>query len=472
MHCRCLDCQNRPGNPEREKKIGKHKQKKKVAVAQAAVWAHQSSRMSGSMAMMSEGGRAYFQQTQSPPEQDVEATKAAAAAVVAGGVDLFLPKSAYTVPMTLKNGIPYAGLSFGTTSTPSSSQQDATPVRRNTSRPPRVAQRGHWKWETDLQRLWRWETERARLTLDWVKKELNPMAKELNTGFAHADPIINYRAQASMEGLERDMIDIRAAIQKAEVAAIDDLNCTKEAPIRTSSTTGNPTGDDTYRAAQLLDKERLDDGSDVTGQFEDAEEITEKKASIGEACQFEDALVEEPLAETAISEVLVNESAPKDGPQTTSHDAQGAKITDISDHRDLVDPASTTQGDRIPMGVPLQKPEAEGDDTPPREQATSQEATQNPSKITEGATMLDGEMPTPVSFPSNELDDSVLLCDEKVDESNDNVSSEEAIRQLTILATQDAALLSQLAIIVRRKTLELTKERIRLVENARNGSVV
>jgi hypothetical protein len=81
------------------------------------------------------------------------------------------------------------------------------------------------------------------------------------------------------------------------------------------------------------------------------------------------------------------------------------------------------------------------------------------------ANMSNGAMDASVPL----LRDSPLLCEEELDKSKERALSKDAVRQLTILASQEAALLGQLALIIRRKTLDMTRERIRLVKNAKNN---
>lgn len=142
LHCRCTDCQNTKGNPERERLVAKRRSQAEAAAAAAAL-AHQHSRlahsMSSRMVMMGEAGRAYYGtgtnpavmgdlmydagqgagglggQAQTPTAGDnATAAAAVAAGAAAGGVDVFLPPSSYAVPLSLGNGVRFAGLCFGT----------------------------------------------------------------------------------------------------------------------------------------------------------------------------------------------------------------------------------------------------------------------------------------------------------------------------------------------------------------------
>jgi hypothetical protein len=67
----------------------------------------------------------------------------------------------------------------------------------------------------------------------------------------------------------------------------------------------------------------------------------------------------------------------------------------------------------------------------------------------------------------SEEEESLLFCAEDVvPTKHEKPLSESAARQLTILCAQDTALLRELAAMIRRKTMEFTAERIRLVSAA------
>lgn len=72
------------------------------------------------------------------------------------------------------------------------------------------------------------------------------------------------------------------------------------------------------------------------------------------------------------------------------------------------------------------------------------------------------------SSGGEELDTSTLLCEEEITTAEDRKAlSGDAVRELTILATQEAALIRELAGVIRRKTAEMAEKRLRLVEDAK-----
>lgn len=66
-----------------------------------------------------------------------------------------------------------------------------------------------------------------------------------------------------------------------------------------------------------------------------------------------------------------------------------------------------------------------------------------------------------------ELDAASLLCEEEMDNLEDRELTDDAVRELTVLAAQETALIRQVSQIIRRKTLTLTDQRLRLVQDAR-----
>lgn len=60
-----------------------------------------------------------------------------------------------------------------------------------------------------------------------------------------------------------------------------------------------------------------------------------------------------------------------------------------------------------------------------------------------------------------------LMCEEEIDSTEDRHLTDDAIRELTVLAAQETALLHRLALVIRRRTLGLTDKRLRLVEEAK-----
>ena len=66
-------------------------------------------------------------------------------------------------------------------------------------------------------------------------------------------------------------------------------------------------------------------------------------------------------------------------------------------------------------------------------------------------------------------DTSLLLCHETLGGVEERELTEDAVRELTVLVAQEASVFRQLAGIMRRKTLEMTKQRVRLVEEARRN---
>lgn len=98
-------------------------------------------------------------------------------------------------------------------------------------------------------------------------------------------------------------------------------------------------------------------------------------------------------------------------------------------------------------------------------QAMDVDPTASDELVDESALICDEEIE---SVASVELDASSLLCEEEIDNSENRNLTGDAVRELTILAAQEAAVIRQLAGIIRRKTLEMTKQRLRLVEDARN----
>jgi hypothetical protein len=376
------------------------------------------------MAMMGEAGRAYFHHAPGD-EKDVEASTAAAAVAagaVAGGVDLFLPPSSYTIPMTLKSGMPFTALSFAT----SDSKQQAMLPRKYM---PIYNLHPHLKWETDVQRLWRIETDRVNDT--FIKVQAFVDSQTPIGGAKNSDPLICSRARATVDSLQQDMNAIVTAVQKAEENAI----CCMDTKV--ASRIMPPTENPTDEALQE------DVGSSRTSDAYPKQDLPTEAPSKGAIPVDSSYDGEEKIDAIAVP----TDPLPVGKTVSTGDEEQTGPLTE-----DTIPAYSSDRDMTIDVSTTPRAEEAPTPDSPTEPPAVS---NANPS---DGA--MDASAPM--------LDDSPLLCEEKIDNSKERALSDDAVRQLTILASQEAALLGQLSQIIRRKTLDMTRERIRLVKNAKS----
>ena len=384
------------------------------------------------MAMMGEAGRAYYHEQQGSvvQEKDVEATTAAAAVAAgaaADGVDLFLPPSSYTVPMALQGGTPYAALAFGKAGPKQEGEKVAT-KRARRKQAGFVAAR-YVKWETELQRLWRIETERAQRTLYTAKMEL----LKSNGGtppphyVAESDPVIKSRAQAAMESVQDDLQQILAQVQKAETSAIRYMD---------------------------VEEEKIDNRIPYLG--------------LKHSIENEEAIDESPENPTSNNDILpvMDVSAHAEAPDDENKDQPegGEALANQKDEQETGPLAEvSTSPQMLASDHPGPSRERGSDDSPT---STSNDQAMDEADASGTAEKTATSYPQASSratSPSEVLDDSLLACNEELEHLDGHTLSEDALRQLTIVAAQDTALLRELARIIRRKTLDLTKERIRLV---------
>lgn len=373
---------------------------------------------------MGEAGRAYFHHA--PGEgKDVEASTAAAAVAagaVAGGVDLFLPPSSYTVPMTLASGVPFTSLAFAT-SNDNNTKHQATPPRNKKS----IRRQSHLKWETDLQRLWRVESGRVNEIFDKVQAFIETQTPI--SGAKNGDPVIHSRARATADSLQRDIKAIVTAVEKAEMKAIRSMEAMEISQIKPSP---KSITDESFQENVTDHVPAEDLGHDLPTETStkgaipaDSSNGSEEAIAVIAAPSDDLSLIKTALA--ADDELTV--------PLTKDAIPSGSSDYDVT-----TDASATPRADEAP--------------TPAPSTASLAVSNANPS---------DGMM----DASAHALDDSPLLCDETMNNSEERALSKDAVRQLTILAAQEAALLSQLAQIIRRKTLDMTRERIRLVKNAK-----
>ena len=367
--------------------------------------------------MMGEAGRAYFHHAPGE-EKDVEESTAAAAVAagaVAGGVDLFLPPSSYTVPMTLASGMPFKSLAFAT-SDDSTKQQATHPRNKKTSR-----RDPHLKWETDLQRLWRVEKGRVNETFDMVQAFFD--TETPISGAKNVDPAIQSRARATVDSLQRDIKAIVTAVQKAEAKAVQCM----EIKLSPKNLT-----DESLQENVTKHVPDDDPGHDLpTG-------ASTKKAIPGDSSDDNDEKIASPSDNKRLGKT----------PLTAADEFTDPLMKDVippdsSDRNITVDVSAKPRSDRAPTLAP---------------------STESPA--VSHASPSDGVVDASAPM-QNSRDDSPLLCNEAMNNSEERMLSEDAVRELTILAAQEAALLSQLAQIIRQKTLDMTRERIRLVNNAK-----
>jgi len=119
--CKCQNCQNFPGNEQREK-LMKNRQRQAENAAQTAASQYSHRRISGLRAMgkgragevgdVGDFGEAAV--AGGMVEGDGAAAAALAAGAAAAGVDVFLPPSSYAVPMKIGPNLEVPGISFGT----------------------------------------------------------------------------------------------------------------------------------------------------------------------------------------------------------------------------------------------------------------------------------------------------------------------------------------------------------------------
>jgi len=287
------------------------------------------------------------------------------AGTLAGSVNLFLPPSSHTVPMTLENGRQFPVVAFSTAGptqgfSPRISQRNAAAKLKNARKsPPKISPRnGKYKYETDLEKLWRVETDRVELTFEKVQSDLQNIvslqdrAKDKPFSMKKKDPMIAYRARMTMENVMDDMKDIVMAVNIAETKAKKQF-------------------DERAQAHQKSGDDQVNSSTSTTN--------SEEVSSVDE----EERAADEPDSPSATAESL----------------------------------------------------------------SVSEEYADNVADA--------------------ELDAAALLCEEEIDNSEGHELTGDAVRELTVLAAQEATLLRQLAKIIRRKTLGMTEQRLRLVEDAR-----
>jgi hypothetical protein len=123
VSCRCQDCQNKPGNPRREQLINKSRRREEEKESLSlATLKYDTSRggIGGSSTIMNGNGGLHSSSNDTDEKKKkVGGVPPNIAAIVstgvaAAGVDLFLPASSYAYPMQMENGKIVSEISFGT----------------------------------------------------------------------------------------------------------------------------------------------------------------------------------------------------------------------------------------------------------------------------------------------------------------------------------------------------------------------
>lgn len=336
-------------------------------------------------------------------------------------MDLFLPPSSYTIPMTLKSGMSFTALSFAT-----SDLKQATPPREYK---PDYNLQPHLKWETDVQRLWRVETDRVNEAFIQVQAFVNSQ-KPIDGG-KNTDPLICSRARATVDSFKQDMEAIVSAVQKAEENAIRLMDTKVASQIKP------PTENLTDEALQ----ENV--GSSRASEDDPKQDLpteAHSKGAIPVDSSYDNEEKFNAIAVPSDPLTVGKTVSTRDGEQTGPF-IDGAFPSYSSDRDMKLNTSTTARAEEAPAPASPTEPPAASD-----------------ANISDGA--MDASVPV--------LRDSPLLCEEELDKSKERALSKDAVRQLTILASQEAALLGQLAQIIRRKTLDMTRERIRLVKNSKS----
>jgi hypothetical protein len=432
------------GNEEREKIIRNRRSKAKSEAAAAAL-AQQHTRVSGRMGRM--GVHHDQQHGQEHNVEMITAAEAVRAGTVAGGVDLFLPPSTYAMPMTLSGGRPFPAVAFTTAgyrqggkSPPQDDGKAKSKAKSNRGLklPSNSAPLNDmYKYETDLQKLWRIEKERVdqifnKVYRDLAKATTTPQySVNLAGSKSSKDSMIEYRAQFAMDSVIEEVKEIANAAHKAGTNAMlyfgndgETSKVVNEGAENTGTSGGKENGSDAP-----------DDGTE--GRKDDTKEALIAKNAI-------------PTASSDMSKGDHTKST-----LTASKDEAASP----SEKPSFVNPSEPEKDVILDPSLLLCDEDIEDIDAP-----DAGVATEKPSILERNETTHDD----PVAAPVVELDASSLLCEEDIGSSEDRELTEDAVRELTVLATQEAALLRQLAGIIRRKTLEMTQHRLQLVEDARS----
>lgn len=338
--CGCVDCKNKVGNKEREELMAERRSRAKNKAESAQTKAAKEVRQA-------HGG-----------ETVATAAARTAVATAAKGVDLFLPPSHHSQPMTLAKKKKYPMVAFTKASLPPGVNHPSYDGKKMKSKSKKkqksLPRNDKYKYETDLEKLWRVETDRVEMTFERAYNNVQSELSSSKYSFSDApsntarDVMIDYRARMTVAHVMEDMKDIVTAVNQAETSAI----------------------------------------------------------------KFWDEKKEQESAKQ-----------PKDHVR--------------------------------PAAAPLKSGKAGATETvtaPPDESALLCEESLGSDK--------DEDV-------SDKEDDELLLCEEKIDDSKGRELTGDAVRELTVLAVQEAALIRELAGIVRRNTIALTSQRLRLVENAR-----
>lgn len=372
-NCKCKDCQNYKGNPDRQRIMAKREHQAQEK-AQVAVAVHEHSRRLGRMVMMGEssrvstGGTGATKPTATAVTDEspnVEVTTALAADAALAGVNVFLPPSAYAIPMKFPDtGAPWGALAFGTVgrkSNPTNQNSPTPPVNaKNKAAIAAATRKAKAKMisqvkdypvaETELDKAWRIETDRVRKTFSAIKNKITLERNGTRRRIRENDAVVDLRAEKTRESMKKDMRSLVVAVTKAEKAA-EGLGVERLAPKHSSS--------------QDLVGEQKKDGSNV-------------------------------------------ESLPvENGNGDEDNDLD---VLRVIGHEEV------------------------------------DESAQNPPDLDE-----------------SDNDSALLMCHEELVDPPGVPLSDYAVEQLTILASQDAALLRELTRIIRRKTLAITERRINLV---------
>lgn len=242
--CGCMECKNKEGNEEREKLIAERRLK-------ASTTALSSSRVSPIIMAKNEG-----------PLGDVDGTATMAndirAKTVAGGVDLFLPPSSFTLPMKLQDGMSFPQVAFAKAGSVQGgfphAPQPGTYGAKTSAKKKAPAKQDQHKYDTDLEKLWRVETDRVSQTFtkvrsDFLESSRPPVSstryrtKEQFSG-KKKNPMIDYRARMAMDGVVKDMKDIVSAVEKAETTTLKLFD--KDAQDENAASNEHPPLDEKY----------------------------------------------------------------------------------------------------------------------------------------------------------------------------------------------------------------------------------
>ena len=384
----------------------------------------------------------------------------------------------------------------------------------------------NYRFETDLQKLWRIEKERVVQTFNKVYRDL---AKETSTAkyrFTLAesesskDPMIDYRARLVMDSVVEDVKDIATAMHKAGANAMlyfgGDME--KSNVVDQVAENGLTSRDEDNDSDPPME----DDQKDNSGEASIAKEaIAAASCDVSGADQTNATLTtsnDEAATSTLMKRrIEASEESPGDNmdvdafdagvptEKSSSQDPRESEQDDILDDSMLLCDENIEDLDSPAVDVATEKPPGleernEPAEVPPAtapvdeldessllcEENIGSSATAPDDEVDASSLLCEENNGSSATAPVSssllceenigssatalvdELDASSLLCDENIGSSEDRELTEDAVRELTVLAAQEAALLRQLAGIIRIKTLEMTQRRLQLVEDVRS----